>query len=79
MAKKSQNYAIFTHMSLVKRARSVVVKCHRKNEWTLIEYEIHGLFTYPLEITPRNRFFLISNGLSSVLLKVDLRIKGLLW
>ena len=22
-------------MSLVKRARSVVVKCHRKNEWTL--------------------------------------------
>ena len=35
MAKKSQNYAIFTHMSLVKRARSVVVKCHRKNERTL--------------------------------------------
>ena len=23
-------------MSLVKRARSVVVKCHRKNEWTLV-------------------------------------------
>ena len=35
MAKKSQNYANFTYMSLVKRARSVVVKCHRKNERTL--------------------------------------------